>query len=255
MKVILLAGGLGTRLSEETKKIPKPLVKIGKYPILVHIMNIYSHYKFRNFIICGGYKVEKIINFFKSFLDFRLIKKDNRQTIFFSKKKQWYVNIQFTGIKTNTGGRLLKLKKILKNEKKFFLTYGDGLSNIDINKLLKFHNKNKLLATVTAVKPPARFGVLQIIGNEVKKFQEKVDNKKTWINGGFFVFTKEIFKYLKNNSDSLEQNVLTKIVKDKKMSAYKHDDFWLPMDTLRDKNKLNELLKKNPPWKYFDEKK
>lgn len=256
MKVILLAGGLGTRLSEETKKIPKPLVKIGKYPILIHIMNIYSSYRFNDFIICGGYKVDEIKKYFKNFLDFKLIKKNKYQEVYFSKKRNWNVDIHFTGLNTNTGGRLLKLKKILSSEKKFFLTYGDGLADIDINKILKFHEKHKFLATVTAVQPPARFGVLKFNQIQVKKFQEKVDNRNVWINGGFFVFNNDIFKYLKKNDDSLEQNVLTKVVKNKQLAAYKHKKFWLPMDTLRDKIKLNELLKKNKaPWKFFYEKK
>ena len=249
MKVILLAGGLGTRLSEETKKNPKPLVKIGPYPILVHIMNIYNFYGYKDFVICGGYKIEKIIKYFKNFSDFKLIEKKKNQHIFFSKKKNWSVNIFFTGKDTNTGGRILKIKKIFNNNELFFLTYGDGLANININKLLKFHQKQKLLVTVTAVKPPARFGVIKIFKNKVKNFQEKVDNKNTWINGGFFVFNSNALKYFKKTSDSLEQNVLLKIVKDKKISAYKHKDFWLPMDTLRDKNKLKELWQENKaPW-------
>tara|TARA_X000000950_G_scaffold282632_1_gene381856 strand:- start:83 stop:844 length:762 start_codon:yes stop_codon:yes gene_type:complete len=249
MKVILLAGGLGTRLAEETKKIPKPLVKIGKYPILVHIMNIYSFYGYKDFIVCGGYKVKEIIKYFENFSDFKLIEKKRNQNIFFSKKKKWYLNIFFTGIKTNTGGRLLKIKEVFKTNELFFLTYGDGLADININKLLNFHKNQKLLGTVTAVKPPGRFGVIQIAKNKVKKFQEKVDNKDTWINGGFFVFNSKVLKYFKKTSDSLEQNILSKIVKDKKMSAYRHHNFWLPMDTLRDKNKLNELWKKDKaPW-------
>ena len=250
MKVILLAGGLGTRLAEETKKVPKPLVKIGAYPILIHIMNIYDYYGYKNFVVCGGYKSNEIIKYFKNLSDFKLIKTEKNQNIFFSKKKGWKINIFYTGNKSQTGGRLLKLKKIFKSNELFFLTYGDGLADINLKKLLNFHKKNKLMATITAVKPPARFGVLQIKNNKVRKFQEKVDNKDTWINGGFFVFNSKIFKYLKKTSDSLEQNILTKIVKDKNMSAYKHHNFWLPMDTLRDKNKLNQLWNNNKaPWK------
>ena len=250
MKVILLAGGLGTRLAEETKKVPKPLVKIGAYPILIHIMNIFDYYGYNNFVICAGYKSNEIIKYFKNLLDFKLVKTKKNQNIFYSKQKKWMINIFYTGNNSNTGGRLLKIKKIFKNNELFFLTYGDGLADINLKKLLNFHKRGNLMATVTAVKPPARFGVLQIKNNKVKKFQEKVDNKDTWINGGFFVFNSQIFKYLKKTSDSLEQNILTKIVKDKNMGAYKHHNFWLPMDTLRDKNKLNQLWNNNKaPWK------
>jgi glucose-1-phosphate cytidylyltransferase len=250
MKVILLAGGLGTRLAEETKKIPKPLIRIGRLPILVHIMNIYSYYGYKEFIICSGFKHLEIIKYFKKFDDCKLIYKKKNENYFYSKKKNWKINIVYTGDKTNTGGRLLKVKELLKNEENFFLTYGDGLADINIKKLLKFYKKNKKIGTVTAVKPPGRFGVLNIKNSRVDKFQEKVDNKNAWINGGFFVFNKKIFEYTKKNSDSLETNIIIKIVKDKELSAYKHDKFWLPMDTLRDKIKLNELWKKNKaPWR------
>ena len=249
MKVILLAGGLGTRLSEETKIMPKPLVKIGKYPILIHIMKIYSFYGFKDFIICGGYKFNHIKKFFKNYSDLKIVKKENNQDIFFSKRKDWKINLVFTGHNTNTGGRLLKIKKLIKKEKIFLLTYGDGLADVNIKNLLKYHIKNKKLATVTAVRPPGRFGVLNIKNGKVKNFQEKVDNKDSWINGGFFVFNKEIFKYLKKSSDSLEQNMLNKIAKKNQLSAFQHNKFWLPMDTLRDKTKLNDLYRKgNAPW-------
>jgi glucose-1-phosphate cytidylyltransferase len=250
MKVVLLAGGLGTRLTEETKKIPKPMVKIGKLPILIHIMKIYSFYGHKDFIICAGYKYQEIVKFFKNFLDFKLCKKVNNNFFFISKKNKWRVTIVFTGKSTNTGGRLLRVKKLLKNDTTFFLTYGDGLSDININKLLKLHNKKKKISTISAVSPPGRFGVLNIKNYTVTKFQEKVENANVWINGGFFVFNNNIFKYINSNSDSLEQNVITKIVKVNEMTAYKHHNFWLPMDTLRDKIKLNELWKKNKaPWK------
>ena len=255
MKVVLLAGGLGTRLAEETHKLPKPLVKIGNLPILVHIMNIYSSYGFKNFIICGGYKYEEIIKFFKHYIDFKLTNKSKYQNIFFSKKKNWKVNIVFTGKKTNTGGRVLKIKNLIK-ENFFFLTYGDGLADINIKKLFNFHNKKKRnVATITAVKPPGRFGVLKISKSIVTKFQEKVDTNDVWINGGYFVFKKEIFKYIKKDTDSLEKDVLTKITKAKKMHAYKHNKFWQPMDTLRDKNELNKIWKKGiAPWKRSSKK-
>lgn len=250
MKVVILAGGLGTRLSEETNRIPKPLVKIGKYPILIHIMNIYSFYNHKDFIICGGYKYDKIVDFFHNFLDFELVSSKNKVSLFHSKKKKWSVNILFTGNKTNTGGRLLRIKNDLINEDSFFLTYGDGLSDININNLYNFHKKKEKLITITAVKPPGRFGVLKIKNTLVSKFQEKVDNKDVWINGGFFVFNKDIFKYLKKDQDSLENVALTKMAMRKKIKAYKHEKFWLPMDTLRDKITLNKIWKSGKaPWK------
>ena len=252
MKVVILAGGLGTRLAEETDKVPKPLVRIGSYPILIHIMNIYSFYGYKDFIICGGYKHIKIIKYFQKLYDFKFVKKTKYENILFSKKFDWRVNIVFTGQRTNTGGRLLKIKNLVKEI--FFLTYGDGLANINIKNLLNFHNK-KTIATVTAVKPPGRFGVLKINKSQVFKFQEKVDNNNVWINGGFFVFKREIFKYIKKYSDSLERDVLTKIAKDKLMNAYKLREFWQPMDTLRDKNELNKIWNKGKaPWKRLKKK-
>jgi len=254
MKVVLLAGGLGTRLAEETHKIPKPMVQIGNLPILIHIMKIYSFYGFKDFVICGGYKHEEIIKYFKNYLDFKLKKKNKHQHIFFSTNKSWNVNIVYTGKKTNTGGRILKIKDLI-NEESFFMTYGDGLADINIKNLLNFHTKNKNIVTMTAVKPPGRFGVVKINKSIVTKFQEKVDNKNVWINGGFFVFKNEIFKYIKKNSNSLEKDVLTKITKIKKLNAYKHNNFWQPMDTLRDKNELNEIWKKGKaPWKRSEKK-
>ena len=254
MKVVLLAGGLGTRLAEETDKIPKPMVQIGNLPILIHIMRIYSFYGFKDFVICGGYKHEELIRYFTNYLDFKLKKKNKHQHIFFSTNKSWKVNIVFTGTKTNTGGRILKIKDLIKEES-FFMTYGDGLANINIKTLLNFHNKNKNIVTMTAVKPPGRFGVVKINKTIVTKFQEKVDNKNVWINGGFFVFKNEIFKYIKKDNDSLEKDVLTKITKIKKLNAYKHNNFWQPMDTLRDKNELNEIWKKGKaPWKRSEKK-
>lgn len=250
MKVVILAGGLGTRLSEETTRIPKPLVKIGKYPILIHIMNIYSFYNYKDFIICGGYKCDKIVDFFHNYLDFQLVLSQKKISLFYSKKKKWSVKILFTGNKTNTGGRLLRIKNDLINEDSFFLTYGDGLSDINIENLYNFHKKKEKLITILAVKPPGRFGVLKITHTLVSKFQEKVDNKDVWINGGFFVLNKDIFKYLNKDQDSLEGIALTKMAMRKKIKAYKHKKFWMPMDTLRDKNTLNKIWKSGKaPWK------
>jgi glucose-1-phosphate cytidylyltransferase len=240
MKVVILAGGLGTRLSEETRIIPKPLVKIGKIPILIHIMNIYSRFSINDFIICCGYKSNLIHNYFQS-LNHKIIDIKKNTKTYFIKKKNWRVQCVYTGLKTNTGGRLLKLKKILRDEKNFCLTYGDGLANLNITKVIKKHIKNKNICTMTAVQPPARYGTVLISGNIATSFKEKFDNTNAWINGGYFVFSNKIFQYLKKNSDSLEKNVLEKILKYEKITVYKHKKFWHAMDTLRDKIYLNKL--------------
>jgi glucose-1-phosphate cytidylyltransferase len=228
MKTVILCGGKGTRLSEETKKIPKPMVKVGKLPIIEHIINIYIKFGIKDFIFALGYKKE-------------IIKK------YFSQKKFKNLNIQFvdTGLNTLTGKRLKKLEKFLKDEKHFFVTYGDGLADIDINKLIKFHFKNNKVATVTAVRPPARFGELLIDKNKVKKFYEKNQIRSGWINGGFFVFKNDIFKYLSKKDCMLEKYPMLKLVKHKQLVAYQHHSFWQCMDTLRDKELLNKIWKKN----------
>mgnify|MGYP003689125647 CR=1 FL=1 len=225
MKVVILAGGLGTRLAEYTKKIPKPMVSILGKPIIVHIMDHYASFGYTNFYIAAGYKQKVLKDYFKN------------------KRKQWNVNIINTGLKTMTGGRIKRLKPFLKKEP-FFLTYGDGISNIDISKLLKFHNKSKSIATLTAVRPPARFGAIKISGNNVTYFKEKSKLDEGWINGGFFIFEPEIFKFIKNDKTFLEKEPLTKIGKIKKLSAYKHHGFWQCMDTIRDKEILEKKLKK-----------
>lgn len=228
MKTVILCGGLGTRLSEETKKIPKPLVKVGKEPILVHIMEIYAKFGHKDFILALGYKKNKIVDYFK-----------NKKL-----KKKFNITMVDTGLKTLTGNRLSKLKKYLENEKNFFLTYGDGVSDVDINKLYKFHLKNKKVATLTAVHPPARFGEVKLKGKLVKKFDEKSQINVGWINGGFFVFSKEIFNFLPANKKyMLERDPMTKLVKKKQLSAFAHHGFWQCMDNLRDKELLNKKWK------------
>ena len=207
MKIVILCGGLGTRLSEETKKVPKPMVKIGNLPILEHIMRIYEKHGYNEFILALGYKKEKIVNYFKK-----------------SKKR----NIKFidTGIDSLTGKRLLKLKKFLISDENFFLTYGDGLSNIDINKLLKYHKKNKKIATLSAVRPPARFGELTLKKNGlVDKFSEKNQINQGWINGGFFVFNRKVFNYLPKYQCMLEREPITNLTRNKQLMAFKHDGF------------------------------
>lgn len=234
MHTVFLAGGMGTRLSEETHKIPKPMIKIGKYPILFHIMKHYSDFNFNKFIVCGGYKYNYIKK--KIFQNKNLIKK---------KKFNWDVNIINTGLKTQTGARIKKIKKYLKDEKLFFMTYGDGVANVNIKKILQFHKKHKKIATLTAVRPLPRFGNITLNKNKVSSFSEKDRLKEGWINGGFFVLNKEVFDYIDNRENCIfEREPLQNLSKNGQLMAYKHEGFWHPMDTLRDKNYLNQLCKK-----------
>ncbi len=224
MKVVILAGGLGTRLSEYTKTIPKPMVKINKKPILFYIMKHYANYGYKDFIIASGYKGEVIKKYFNK------------------KKHGWNIKIVDTGQNTMTGGRLKRLKKYLIDEN-FFLTYGDGLSNVNIKKLIKFHKKNKKLVTMTAVRPPARFGAIKIRKNKVIYFKEKSNLDEGWINGGFFVMNNKIFDFIKNDKTFLEREPLEKIGKKNQLFAYKHPGFWQCMDTVRDKEILENNFK------------
>ena len=231
MKTIILAGGQGTRLSEHTKTIPKPMVKIGPYPILQHIINQYRKFNYNNFFLALGYK---------SFV----IKK------YFSKKKLEYkINLINTGKNSMTGGRVKRMKKYIGKET-CFLTYGDGLSNINLKKLLSFHKKHKKMVTVTAVRPVARFGELKIKGDIIYNFKEKPQTTQSWINGGFFVIEPEFFDYIENDSSILEREPLEKACKDKELMAYKHYGFWQCIDTKRERDLLDQLWKTNKaPWK------
>jgi glucose-1-phosphate cytidylyltransferase len=234
MKLVIFAGGLGTRISEETDYIPKPMVKIGNKPILWHIIKYYSFFGFSDFIICGGYKINIIKNYFRKF----------------KKNKFFNIKIVNTGKNSNTGERLKRIKKYINDT--FCLTYGDGLSNVNIGKLVKFHKKNKLIATLTAVKPIPHFGKLIFKGNKINKFLEKNQNKENWINGGFFVCEKKIFNYLNKKNTIFESDVLSLLANRKKVAGYKHKNFWYCMDTLRDKRYLNSLwLSKKAPWKIW----
>ena len=224
MKVVLLAGGFGTRVSEYTKTIPKPMIDIDGKPLLLHIMEFYAKHGFKNFYIALGYKGEMIKKFFnKKFFD-------------------WNINLIETGKNTMTGGRLKRLKKYIGKET-FMMTYGDGLSNINLKKLLKFHKKNKKLVTLTAVRPPARFGALKLKGHHVSYFKEKSRLDEGWINGGFFVMEPEFLKFIKNDSTYLEREPLEQVSKKKQLAAFKYEGFWQCMDTKRDKDKLDEILK------------
>ena len=233
MKVVILAGGKGSRISFYTQKIPKPMIKIGNIPMLVHIIGIYKSYGFNEFIIAAGYK-SKIINDF--FLKYK--KLDN-------------IEIINTGINSETGERIKKLKDYLKNEENFLLTYGDGVSNINIKNLIKFHLKHKKIATMTAVRPPVKFGELSVgKNNKVIKFVEKPQLNKGWINGGFFVLNNKIFKYLKGKNLVFEKKPLSKLCKDGELKAYMHNGYWKCMDNLSEKNQLEEIYKKKKTiWK------
>ena len=246
MKIVLLAGGLGTRLSEETVLKPKPMVEIGGMPILWHIMKIYSQYNFNNFFICLGYKAEVIKEFF---LNYKLHKSDMSINLTSGIVKyendlseNWDVNLIDTGLNTLTGGRLLRLKKYLSKGETFMLTYGDGVANVNIEKLLHFHKKHGKIATLTAVRPPARFGsIITDDNNFIKEFKEKPQIGEGWINGGYFVFNYEIFDYLTNDDTILEREPLETLAKNGELAAYKHEGFWQCMDTIRDRDNLNEM--------------
>ena len=223
MKVILLAGGFGTRLSEHTETIPKPMINIAGKPMLLHIMKLYAKYGYKDFYIALGYKGEIIKKFFnKKFFD-------------------WNINLVETGENTMTGGRLKRLKKYIGNET-FMMTYGDGLSNVNLKKLLKFHKKNKKLATLTSVRPPARFGVLKLNGQYVSYFKEKSKLDEGWINGGFFVMEPEFLKFIKNDNTYLEREPLETATKKGQLIAFRHEGFWQCMDTKRDMDRLNKIL-------------
>lgn len=258
MKAVILAGGLGTRISEETENKPKPMVEIGTMPILWHIMKTYSYYGVNEFIICCGYKGYAIKEFFKNYV---LHKSDVTLDLIKQKisiprkiKEPWKVTIVDTGENTMTGGRLKRVKKYLKNEKAFCFTYGDGLANINISNLIAFHFKHKKLATLTAVRPQARFGHINFDKNDkVSTFKEKPKGDQTWINGGFFVLHPKVLDLIEDDNTSWENQPLKILAAKGELYAYKHDKFWMPMDTLRDKNSLNNMwLHNKAPWKIWE---
>ncbi len=254
MKVVILAGGLGTRLSEETVVKPKPMVEIGGRPILWHIMNLYGHYGYKEFIIALGYKGEVVKEYFIDYYnhqsDLTVDLKSGLVTTSNGDAKDWLIHLIDTGIKSMTGGRLNRLKYRLSNET-FMLTYGDGVSDVDIEKLVAFHRSHGRIATVTAVRPTARFGGIIFDGDKVCDFKEKPQSGEGWINGGFFVFEPAIFDYLQNDDTVLETDPLERLAKDGQLMAYRHEGFWQCMDTLRDRNHLEELWAKTAPWKVW----
>lgn len=254
MKVVILAGGFGTRISEESHLKPKPMISIGEMPILWHIMKSYSHYGFNDFIICCGYKQHVIKEFFANYylhcsdvtFDFE---ENNKINIHATHSEPWRVTIVDTGLNTMTGGRIKRIKEFVNNET-FMLTYGDGVCDIDINKLLDFHQKQKKIATLTAIQPGGRFGALQINSeNIIDSFAEKKKEDGGWINGGYMVLEPSVFDYIDGDSTVFEKKPLETLAAEKQLSAYKYDGFWQCMDTIRDKLYLEKLISEGKaPW-------
>lgn len=244
MKVVILAGGFGTRISEESYLRPKPMIEIGGMPLLWHIMKVYSSYDINDFIICCGYKgymiKEYFANYFLHMSDVTFDIKNNKMEVHRKFAEPWKVTLVDTGLNTMTGGRLKKVKSYVEDEA-FCFTYGDGLSDVNITKLVAFHKSKKTLATVTAVQPPGRFGILNIENEKIYDFKEKPSGDGNWINGGYFVLEPQVFDYIKGDDTVWEKEPLEKLAKDDQLSAYKHLGFWHPVDTLRDKNQLEEL--------------
>ena len=257
MKAVILAGGLGTRISEETQVRPKPMVEIGGRPVLWHIMKVYSAHGIHEFIICLGYKgymiKEYFANYFLHMSDVSFDMKDNRMEVHHRSAEPWRVTLVDTGESTATGGRLKRVREYVSgDDDAFCFTYGDGLSNVDITALLAFHRSQKTLATVTAVQPPGRFGALDLERNRITEFREKPHGDGGWINGGFFVLSPEVFDYVEGDATVWEQNPLERLAREGQLSAFRHRGFWQPMDTLRDRTLLENLwLSGQPPWKVW----
>lgn len=254
MKVLILAGGLGSRLSEETTLKPKPMVQIGGKPILWHIMKIYSYYGFNEFIVLCGYKgymiKEYFANYYRHMADMTIDLSNNSIEYLKNKSEPWKVTLIDTGLDTMTGGRIKRVKELIGNES-FMITYGDGVADIDINELIKFHKNHGKAITMTSVQPEGRFGALNIDINDqqVKEFIEKPKGDGSWINGGFFVCEPKIFNYIDGDETIFERTPLEDLTKDGELYTYKHYGFWKPMDTLRDKNQLEDLINSgSAPW-------
>ncbi len=257
MKAVLLAGGFGTRISEESKLKPKPMIEIGGMPILWHIMKTYSKFGVNEFVICAGYKQHVIKEWFADYFlhtsditfDFT---QDDKIIVHNKRAEQWKVTVVDTGLNTMTGGRLKRVRNYLGDEP-FFMTYGDGVADVDIDKLLEFHKSHGRLATMTAIKPNSRFGVLDLSDNdEVNAFREKSDVDSGWINAGFMVLSTEVLDYVKDDTIMFEREPMEKLAEEGQLMCYKHDGFWQCMDTLRDKEKLEDLWNENKaPWKVW----
>ena len=257
MKVVILAGGKGTRIAEEATTKPKPLIEIGRWPLIWHIMKIYSHYGFREFIVCLGYRgymiKEYFSNYFLHMSDVTFDMARNSVEVHQRHAEDWKVTLVDTGEETATGGRLKQVQPHLEGESSFALTYGDGVSDVDLRELVSFHHCHGKYATVTAVQPAMRFGALEIgEGDQVKRFHEKAVEGGGWINGGFFVLSAPVFDYIESNETSWEGTPLEKLAQDDQLRAFKHNNFWYPVDTLRDKNYLEGLWEGgSAPWKIW----
>jgi glucose-1-phosphate cytidylyltransferase len=254
MKAVLLAGGMGSRIAEESVTRPKPMIEIGGKPILWHIMSIYSHYGINDFIVCLGYKgyiiKEYFANYFLHTSDVTFDLANNRMEVHYQATEPWRVTLVDTGEQTLTGGRLKRVSQHLDAEEPFCFTYGDGLADIDIAGLVSFHRSHGRLATVTAIQPPGRYGAVEIASGQVRSFVEKPIGDGGWINGGFFVLQPGVLDYIEGDDTSWEQTPLVRLAADGQMMAFEHRGFWQAMDTLRDKNQLEELWNTgNPPWK------
>ncbi len=254
MKAVILAGGMGTRLSEETLLRPKPMIEIGGKPILWHIMKIYSAHGINEFIICLGYKgyfiKEYFANYFLHMSDVTFEMADNKMHVHQSNAESWKVTLVDTGEQTLTGGRLKRIRPYIENEEAFCFTYGDGVANVDIKKLIEFHKSQDVLATLTATQLPGRFGALKIEGDKVESFQEKPHGDGSWINGGFFVLSPKVLDYIDGDDTIWEREPVEKLARENQMAAYFHSGFWHPMDTIRDKTYLEELWDSGEaPWK------
>jgi len=255
MKAVILAGGFGTRISEETHLKPKPMVEIGGRPILWHIMKMYNHYGIDEFIICLGYKgylvKEYFANYFLHMSDVTFDMRNNSQHIHQNAAEPWRVTLIDTGERTMTGGRLKRVASYL-GEEDFCFTYGDGVADVDIGELIAFHHQHRMLATVTAVQPPGRFGALHLTGEKIVAFEEKARSETSWINGGFFVLSPEVLRYIDSDDTVWEQEPLGRLAAEGKLVAYRHRGFWKPMDTLRDKVQLEEMWEAGTaPWKVW----
>jgi len=255
MQAVILAGGLGTRISEETAARPKPMVEIGGKPLLWHILKIYSHHGINDFIICLGYKgymiKEYFSHYFQHMSNVTFDMSTNKMSVLDQMSEPWRVTLVDTGDDTMTGGRIKRIRSYLKN-RTFCLTYGDGVGDVDVSACVAFHKKNKLPATLTAVRAPTRFGVITLDDDRVQSFREKAPSDAGWINGGFFVLEPEAIDYIKGDSTRWEAQPLTSLARKKLLGAYRHEGFWHPMDTLRDKSYLEELWASGKaPWKVW----
>ncbi len=253
MKTVILAGGFGTRLSEETSVLPKPMVEIGGRPILWHIMKMYSFHGYNEFIICLGYKGHKIKEYFMDYYlfhsDLKIDLSSNKMEVINDNVEPWKITMIDTGLETMTGGRIKRAREYVGDET-FFLTYGDGVSDVDFNELLAFHKSQKTAATLTAVQPPGRYGAFTLESEKITRFREKPKGDSAWVNGGFFVLEPEIFDYIDRDDTVWEREPMERLAHDGKLSAFKHDRYWQSMDSLRDKNVLEAVWNSgNPPWK------